>query len=347
MLIKHLENNERLAQFLGLTETDLLFLFNKKLKYYEKDLTEEQKKEGTFVYKKITIKKLSGEKREIFQVCDKRLETAQRKIQESLSKEYVPSDNVHGFVKGKSIKTNAKIHLAQKYITKLDIKNFFPSIKSDKIEKIFVDLGCNKDIAKNLCKILTIEDSLAQGFYTSPIISNIIFKDIDDKLIKLALSEKCNYSRYGDDLTFSSQISFFKIELVENILQKEGFSLNKNKIKFMRRGGNQVVTGLTVFDSDYPRIPKKTKRKLRMYMYYIKKYGMGQHFNKARYIFNKRSPNEINTLEGWLRYVNSIEPKLALKYYPIFEIEKMLEIERINEMLLAIAEDYRCQNEEL
>ena len=95
----------------------------------------------------------------------------------------------------------------------------------------------------------------------------------------------------------------------------------------MRRGKKQYVTGLSVFDSSYPRISRKTKRNIRLELYYINKYGIKSHIlHKLKHSFteykNDRSIRKLidaqvlhtlNRINGWIVFIRSIEPTLGDK----------------------------------
>lgn len=127
--------------------------------------------------------------------------------------------------------------------------------------RAFESLGFSHEYATKLSKIVTYRDVLVAGFPTSPIIANIICQELDLRLIKLSKNNEINYSRYADDLSFSGE----QIDIIEHItdlIHKWGFNLNNDKTKVYKRGQSQYVTGLSVADNKYPRVPKKKSRRL-------------------------------------------------------------------------------------
>ncbi|WP_320034855.1 reverse transcriptase family protein [Halarcobacter sp.] len=226
----------------------------------------------------------------------------------------------HGFVKGKSILTNANAHLDKKYLLQMDIKSFFSSVSKEKVRYVFEKLGCNNYIAEIFSDVCTIDGFLAEGLNTSPAIANIYFYHIDEILVRLADNYSCIYTRYADDLTFSSNIIFDYKKLtedIEKVLNKEGLELNKNKTRFNRQGQAQYVTGLSISNDIRPRIPKKIKRRLRQELYFIKKYGFEEHFD-----YNGENLDKgYNRLNGWLLYSRSVEPEYFKKLN--FEYKKL------------------------
>jgi len=223
---------------------------------------------------------------------------------------------VQGFVKGQSTFTNASQHLARKWLLKADIQNFFDSITVDQVHQVFVTLGCNKDTANILSRVCTLNGVLRQGLHTSPILSNLVVKGMDEELLELAQQHDAIYTRYGDDVAISSNSTLPTKEEILSIIKKHHFVMNEDKFHIIKRGQAQYVTGLSVFDSVSPRVPKRMKRRLRMHLYYIKKFGLSEHFKRlgipdfAEHYF-------YNRLKGTLDYIHAIEPRLALKMYPL------------------------------
>ena len=194
------------------------------------------------------------------------------------------------------------------------------------IIQAFQDLGFIESVSLNLTRIVTFQSKLVQGFNTSPTLANIVFYTLDKKLEKI--DRKITYSRYADDLYFSSDEEFVIKDKVQAIISEFGFKINEEKSKLMKRGWHQYVTGLTIFDEQYPRISRKVKRKLRQQIYYINRFGY-----RSYVLYDlKKTPqdyfdssavkdgvdSQIHYLEtklnGWLLFINSIEPHFAKKY---------------------------------
>jgi len=134
-----------------------------------------------------------------------KLKLIQSKIKDRILSKIDLPDNVHGGVKGRSNITNAKPHQGKKYVFTTDLKDFYPSIKAKKIHETFIKLGYNKQFAFYITKLTTWKGELPQGTPTSTHISNIIFIETDYRLLKLCEENGITYTRYIDDLTFSSQ----------------------------------------------------------------------------------------------------------------------------------------------
>ncbi|MEL1242794.1 reverse transcriptase family protein [Flavobacterium sp. DGU11] len=252
-----------------------------------------------------------------------------------LNQVYRPSVSANGFVKGRGIKSNAEKHLAKKYILGIDIRNFFETITDGMIVETLEQHGFDSTIALSISKIVTINGFLVQGFHTSPTLANMIFNKLD--LIFEQLDDNITYSRYADDLTFSSDAEIKLLPEIIKIIEEAGFSINERKSKIMKRGQNQYVTGLTVFDNQYPRIAKRIKKKLRLEVYYINKYGLRNHTLKKfnvnwRDFFGdpvvrkkiESAENDIHDyIYGWLVFINGIEPKFAEKCFALLRTKKI------------------------
>ena len=241
---------------------------------------------------------------------------------------YTPTECVHGFVLGKDTLTNAKSHVGSKLLLSLDIVDFFKSISIGQVKMAFKHLGFNDEISRILSEISTIEDSLPPGFPTSPFIANIVFRELDDQINDLCKQNRAIYTRYADDISISSDYDLPSVDDIEEILSPSGFLINSQKTKFFKRGQNQYVTGLSITDDKYPRIPKHIKKKLRQEIYHIKKFGFHSHIchlNNWDEKTDKSITEEIrgevlNRMKGWIDYIKHIEPKVAEKFYEDFNL---------------------------
>ncbi len=200
--------------------------------------------------------KLIKSYREVYSVRTDTLKNVLKGLSTFLKESYIPSNAVHGYVHGRNIRTNAEMHLSKRYLLSVDISNFFGSITSDKVIKALLSVGFSDFATQHLSKIVTINNFLPPGYSTSPIISNIVVKAMDEDLLHLSGND-CVYTRYADDLYFSSNISLPTQENISAIAHNYDFALNPEKTKLMPRGIKQYVTGLTVFDHVRPRVTKK------------------------------------------------------------------------------------------
>lgn len=216
------------------------------------------------------------------------------------------TENAHGFIKGKNIFSNAQQHINKKYILKIDIYNFFNSIKIQSINNIFIKLGCNETNANLFSKLCTYDDVLKEGYNTSPILANLYCYDLDNELIDISNKYNLIFTRYSDDITFSSDTNNFPaVGELEIILSKYDFLLNKEKTLLLKNGQSQYVTGLSISNPDFPRIPRKTKRKIRQDLYQLDKY-----FNDYQINIDYK----LRRVYGKIIYVLGIEKELGKNY---------------------------------
>ncbi len=171
----------------------------------------------------------------------------------------------HGFERKRSIVTNASRHKRRRYVLNLDLEDFFPSINFGRVRGFFIKdkhFSLHQDVATVIAQIACHENELPQGSPCSPIISNLVGHVLDVRLARLARIHKCTYSRYADDITFSTNQKDFPPELAapestapnQWQLGKElvgridgsGFKVNNKKTRMQCRGSRQVTTGLLV-----------------------------------------------------------------------------------------------------
>src|SRR5210317_1081297 len=148
-------------------------------------------------YSTYSIRKKSG-KRRIITAPNQKLKDAQYEIMRYLNNQKV-SEYAHGFVENRSILTNAINHTNKNFILNVDMKDFFPSIKRQRVASLFSKLG----LSKKALEVALFQDQLPQGSPCSPVISNLVCFDLDEYMGLYSERKGFSYSRYADDLTFS------------------------------------------------------------------------------------------------------------------------------------------------
>ncbi len=167
----------------------------------------------------------------------------------------------HAFEKNKSIITNAQVHRNKKYVLNLDLKNYFDSFNFGRVRGFFIkdkDFQVVPEIATMIAQIACYDGKLPQGAPSSPIITNLITRILDYRIVKLAKKYRFSYTRYADDLTFSTNrdlssnklrsakiLEKFLCEL-ENLIVSSGFEINSQKTRLSDNMQRQEVTGLVV-----------------------------------------------------------------------------------------------------
>lgn len=213
-----------------------------------------------FMYKEFEIPKRSGGTRIITAPTGK-LKDIQKCISVLVAPYYQVPDCVHGFAEGKSVASNASMHTAKNYVLNIDLKDFFPTITYTRVVKSLKELGFNDEVSDIIARLCTIpmwdeqiqmlRNSLPQGSPASPLLSNIVCSTLDKRLTDLAQRYGLTYSRYADDMTFSSDHSVYAkdskfLKELENIVESSGFKINEKKTRLQKKGSRQEVTGLIV-----------------------------------------------------------------------------------------------------
>lgn len=172
------------------------------------------------------------------------LKIAQQRIKNRILAKVELPPNVHGGAKKKSNITNAKEHQGNKYIFATDLQEFYPSITAKMVYEAFLHIGYSNFFASQLAKLVTYKHKVPQGAPTSTHVSNIVFLKTDCELINFCNENNITYTRYVDDLTFSSQKDFSHLstQLLE-IVTKTGFKLSYRKTMY---SGKQTITGIVV-----------------------------------------------------------------------------------------------------
>ncbi|MBK5719732.1 retron St85 family RNA-directed DNA polymerase [Dysgonomonas sp. Marseille-P4677] len=211
-----------------------------------------------------------------------------------------------GFRQNISVAHNAKAHLGNKQILKVDIVDFFGSIKKQRIIETFGKIGYPSNISEVLAELCTLEGKLPQGAATSPTLSNIVAHEMDVKLVSIAQKNNLTYTRYADDLTFSGENIFFELIFSEinNIVREGKFIIQRKKTRFLTEKRRKIVTGISVSSGKKLMIPKAKKREIRKNVHYILTKGLAEH---QRFI-GSTDPSYMKRLMGYLNFWLMVEP---------------------------------------
>ncbi len=259
-------------------------------------------------YDSFEIGKRSAGKRRLIHAPIPQLKRLQRVIAEELGKVYIPPSCVHGFVPGRSIVTNACHHVESPAILCLDLKDFFPSITANRVYGLFRSspFSFPKEVASTLTEICCHEGSLPQGAPTSPVISNMICLRLDKQLSSFAHARKVFYTRYADDITFSSKSRKAVNRLLDTghpeapcrelleIIEKNGLVVNAEKTHIARKTERQVVTGIVV--NKKCNFPRDEYRVLRAVFHNWEKRGAD--YAAREYVIHDDSYRERLCLDG-------------------------------------------------
>lgn len=236
----------------------------------------------------------------------KELKTVQRRILDQILTEIPYHDSAFGFIPSRNIVMNARRHLNKNVVVSLDIQDFFPSIKFPRVYGVLLKLGFHKRVAGVITALCTWNDALPQGAPTSPALSNLVAYRLDQKLSSYANARRWAYTRYADDLTFSSnekRAADHLIHVVRKIVQEEGFQINEKKIKVMRAHKRQWVTGLVA--NEQPNIIRWKYRVLRAAVNNAANLGLTEAAKRQR-ISRKRYKLWV---EGHLAFHRMVNPE--------------------------------------
>jgi len=227
-----------------------------------------------------------------------------------------------------SILDNAKLHSNSKIVIRIDLKDFFPSITFPRVRGFFESLGYNPGIStvmSLLCTdspkvLLKVQDeinfvstgprSLPQGACTSPDLANLIANKLDRRLQNYAAKVGWVFSRYADDLVFSTNKvdmpAHRLVRAVSMIVAAEGFQVNKKKTRVMRQPHRQMVTGLVV-NKDV-RISRRDIRRFRAFFHRCSTQGLDE-------VSKELEKDAMTVARGYMAYVHMISPATAQKFY--------------------------------
>lgn len=256
-------------------------------------------------YKHFTIPKKSGGVRDIHAPV-KGLKSMLTYLNVVFQAMYEPTEAAMGFVPGRSISDNASVHVGKYYVFNTDLKDFFPSIQQPRVWAVLQlkPFLLNKELASVIAGLCCMQDAngdgvLPQGSPCSPILTNIICRQLDRRLTGLAKRFNLKYTRYADDITFSSDYNVFQDDSefmteFKRIIADQHFIFNDKKTRLQRSNERQEVTGLVV--NEKVNVVREYVRDIRNLLYIWKRYGYEQAYAKffPRYVNSKayRPKNE-------------------------------------------------------
>jgi retron-type reverse transcriptase len=257
-----------------------------------------------------------------------RLKNSQHWILVNILEKLELHDAAHGFRRDRSIVSNAQPHVGADVIINFDLKDFFPSISYKRVKGLFQSFGYSEAAATIfglLCTqaqveeveldgktyyVATTDRHLPQGSPASPAITNLLCRRLDRRLMGMAENLGFVYTRYADDLTFSaSGESLCNIcnilRRTESIVAHEGFAINEQKTRILRKSRQQEVTGVVV--NERPNISKKELKRFRATLYQIEKDGLeGKHWGN--------SSDVMASIQGFANFVAMVNPEKGAEF---------------------------------
>lgn len=280
-------------------------------------------------YESFTLPKRKGGRREIL-APKKKLKQIQKHLNLFLQCYYllVKPDSSFGFVKKTywpqcNIADNARSHTNKKFVLNIDLKDFFPGIRAARVRKLFGSelFRFNQQLVDALTLLVTYQSRLPTGAPASPIISNFICIELDRKLKEFATKEGFAYSRYADDLTFSTNQLISDDDILDIILliQSCGFRINEKKLRIKSYKQRQTVTGVVV--NKKVNVDRRFIRKVRAMIFDLTTNGPEQaaarHFNLTKEAGAEYQNKYISKIHGYLGFINQVRgpfDPLYLKY---------------------------------
>jgi RNA-directed DNA polymerase len=279
-------------------------------------------------YISFVVKKKSGSDRQI-NAPVRGLKHILRCLNYALHCVHYPHQSATGFAPGKSIVDNAKKHIDSRHVYNIDLQDFFHSFDRNRVKMAFMyspfNLGKQKEpIAFLLACLCThslqidgeMKLVLPQGSPTSPTLTNILCKQLDNRLLGLAKRFGCKYSRYADDITFSANKNVFRDsvfldELTRIVEVNQNLKINPSKTRLQSAGYKQEITGLIV--NEKVNVKKRYIKSLRMWLHYWEKYGYAKtslifaENYKADKVNSKGSPSLYYVLKGKLEFLKMVK----------------------------------------
>lgn len=293
-------------------------------------------------YRVFRSKKRSGGYRQIA-VPDYSMLRVQRWIHQNILSRVEVHPSSMAYMPGCRPYNNAQRHCGAKWLVKVDVVRFFESISERQVYYVFKELGYRPLMAFEFARLATRKTPyskkydnrrwrneypqyaiecyndyevghLPQGAPTSPILANLACRELDLELARLASDFRCTYTRYADDIVFSSNYltRVDSIELIRRCsasLSKFGFKRNVQKTRIVPPGARKIVTGLLV-NSLNPRLPRIFKDRIKCHLYFTSKHGVAEHCKRRGFLsllgFREH-------LIGLIRYAEEIEPDFGSK----------------------------------
>ncbi|MHC2294031.1 RNA-directed DNA polymerase [Bradyrhizobium barranii subsp. barranii] len=239
-------------------------------------------------YKHVHVPKRRGGLR-LLMMPERRLKFLQRKTHQLLLQLYRPRTPVHGFVKDKGAITNANEHQKRRYLLNIDVRNFFGVISRRRVHGMLLSMGLTDETADAICSICVTANQLPQGAPTSPILSNLVAYRLDRDLMRFAKTYRLRYTRYADDISFSSYtppLALFNAGLptpgrvkpdqlsavLSAAFSTNGFEIASDKVWFADSKSRKEVTGLVV--NEFTNVRRTFVRNLRAAIYKTEKLGL-------------------------------------------------------------------------
>lgn len=214
-------------------------------------------------YRSFTLPKRSGGQRWI-RAPRAALKVIQRWIHDWILTTMTPSLIATAFVSGRGIFTNAAPHIGKRNLLKTDIVDFFGSVRRQEVESVFSGTGFSSPVAAQLADLTTLQESLPQGAPSSPLLSNLVTRQLDSDLQAFANERQSDVTRYADDLAISSSAYEYgpaDLAILAGLLEAHGYQMNESKTHLIGGGYRHVIAGVSTSKAAmYPRSKRREWR---------------------------------------------------------------------------------------
>jgi RNA-directed DNA polymerase len=320
--LPRIESIGALAEWLGISFDELVWFADLK------DLNRRHPSPRVSHYHYRTLIKRNGTPR-VIESPKPRLKQMQRQILTQILNRIPPHRAVHGFVRGRSVRSFAAPHSGQRVVLRMDLADFFPSFRGARVQTMFRTIGYPEPVADllgGLCSnaapastfqalLLYGFPHLPQGAPTSPALANVCFYRIDCRLTGLAAASGAMYTRYADDLAFSGDETFDRrVERftthVAVLLQEEGYTVNHHKTRIMRRSVRQRLAGLVT--NERLNIPREEFDRLKAILTNCVRRGAAGENREGVADFRAH-------LQGRVAWVESVNPSKGARLRALFD----------------------------
>lgn len=200
---------------------------------------------------------------------------------------------VFGFVPGRSSIDAASVHCGANWVYSVDIKDFFPSTTRDSVQAALVNVGYTPHAAELIARLCCHNGRLAQGAPSSPALSNLVFKEFDKRLLKMAESFGVKYTRYADDMVFSGTQSFPSDlkDVILEIFRDSNWIFSDEKEYLAKKPVRLKVHGLLI-DGSVPRLTRGYRNKIRAFRHMLEN--------------GKVKPKDVDRVRGHIAYAELV-----------------------------------------
>ncbi len=280
------------------------------------------------------VQKIGGKGR-LLEAPKPRLKALQRRILHDILNHIPPHDAAHAYRRGRSLAGFVAPHAGRRLVLRMDLRDFFPSLRRSRIQALFQTVGYPPAVARLLtglctntapCDAWRLVDDLTsrerlrsphvpQGAPTSPALANLCAYHLDCRLAALAEAAGARYTRYADDLSFSGGEALERVArrfhvAVCRVALEEGFEVHTRKTRFMRQGVRQQLAGVVL--NVHPNVRRDRYDRLKAILTNCVRQGPHAQNREAR-------PDFRGYLRGWIAHIAMFHPPRGRRLLQLFD----------------------------